>query len=362
MSAHLHCATLEKPLSSSDAWLWSHASFDREVNANSSTAWQESVQRLVDEGKIQESRGDEDASPQFIACSGSLSSACSPHRGTSIRSVEAKYEVREAKSDVSGPLSVIDEVDASKAFYSLFPGSVYRLRGEEYLITDLDLKQRRATARKCDVPLAYYTRAFDSTTIRILTQERVESHGRAQVGAGMVELRKSVRSYRKYWKAQDLPQESEIALDLPSFGYRSRGLWLELRPCSGHAIKDDAQAEFDWAGAHAAMHALMRVFPHFVISDRDDLDCACVDESGEPPMEQPRLLLFDAREGGLGHSDAAYPHALAMVREARCLVEKCPCANGCPSCIVDARCRQYNRLLSKSGAISWLAALEGFHA
>merc|ERR1711941_69262 len=77
------------------------------------------------------------------------------------------------------------------------------------------------------------------------------------------------------------------------------------------------------------------------------------------PMDRPRLLVFDAQGGGLGLCDAAFPSAFALLREARRLVEECPCSDGCPSCVVDANCREYNRLLSKQGALKWLIALEG---
>merc|ERR1712113_1118040 len=90
------------------------------------------------------------------------------------------------------------------------------------------------------------------------------------------------------------------------------------------SMRDD----WTWAGAHAAMHALLHVLPLFVSADGADLDAACVDEYGAPPMERPRLLLFDAQSGGLGICDEAFRCAFAMLREARRLIEECPCADG----------------------------------
>lgn len=104
------------------------------------------------------------------------------------------------------------------------------------------------------------------------------------------------------------------------------------------------------------------VFPLFVLADRQDLDAACVDEHGVPPMDRPRLMIFDAKDGGLGLCDAAFEHGFAILREARRLVEDCPCENGCPACIIDSRCREYNRLLSKRGALEWLKGLESGEA
>ena len=33
-------------------------------------------------------------------------------------------------------------------------------------------------------------------------------------------------------------------------------------------------------------------------------------------------------------------------------VEDCPCQHGCPACIIDPHCREYNRFLSKRGALA----------
>ena len=253
-----------------------------------------------------------------------------------------------------------------EAFYSLHPGAVYRYRGSEYNVMQLDVQRRRAVVKKCDAPLPYYTRAFDSTVIRIQTRERHAVSGEAKVFLGEMELESRVKSFKRFWKSQDVPQEAEVELNLPSWGYTSRGLWFEdplgvaqpERPIGEREHGKEWTWGCGWAGAHAAMHALLRVFPLFVLADRQDLDAACVDEHGLPPMDRPRLMIFDAKDGGLGLCDAAFQHGFAILREARRLVEECPCDNGCPACIIDARCREYNRLLSKRGALEWLRGLE----
>eukprot|EP00971_Amphidinium_carterae_P024506 482946-Amphidinium_carterae.1 len=83
--------------------------------------------------------------------------------------------------------------------------------------------------------------------------------------------------------------------------------------------------------------------PLFVMCERVDIDAACVDEYGSAPMDKPRLLVFDAHQGGLGICAEAFKNAFSLLREARKLVEECPCLEGCPRCIVDPRCREYNR-------------------
>ena len=228
-------------------------------------------------------------------------------------------------------------------------------------MVELDLKRRRATVKKTE-PLPFYTRAFDSTVIRIQTRERSAQSGDAKVFVGAMELESRVKSFKRFWKSRDVPQEAEVEVNLPSWGYTSRGLWFEdpfglARP---DARPDSTEWTWGcgWAGAHAAMHAMLRVLPLFVLADRQDLDAACVDEHGLPPMDRPRLMIFDAKDGGLGLCDAAFEYGFAILREARHLIEDCPCEKGCPNCIIDSHCREYNRLLSKRGALEWLRSLE----
>ena len=156
--------------------------------------------------------------------------------------------------------------------------------------------------KKCETPLAYYTRAFDHTEIRIHTREKHATSGPAKLFLGRVEMESRVKSFKRFWKSQDVQQDPEVELSLPSWGYCTRGLWFEdpvgiaRRPAAwkreAEASSESAQQSGEqwqwgcgWAGAHAAMHALLHVIPLFVLADRRDLDAACVDEHETPPME-----------------------------------------------------------------------------
>eukprot|EP00434_Breviolum_minutum_P031699 symbB.v1.2.028033.t2/scaffold2926.1/size67079/6 len=231
-------------------------------------------------------------------------------------------------------LAVFTCKDHFQVFEEIEPGDGQRFEeGSEYNVMQLDVQRRRAVVKKCDAPLPYYTRAFDSTVVRIQTRERHVVSGEAKVFLGEMELESRVKSFKRFWKSQDVPQEAEVELNLPSWGYTSRGLWFEdplgvAQPERLIGEEHREQKEWTWgcgwAGAHAAMHALLKVFPLFVLADRQDLDAACVDEHGLPPMDRPRLMIFDAKDGGLGLCDAAFQHGFAILREARRLVTTLP--------------------------------------
>ncbi|CAK9012114.1 unnamed protein product [Durusdinium trenchii] len=370
LQAQLPCAAAERPLEEADQRYW------ESLDDAGRDPWKTAVQKCLTNGTLELSQQQLVPGRQCNARPGG------PHRAVSIRAVENHFEVLEEVEAGGGfedggflsqprhegrTFRKLDEIEVSKAFYYLHPGAVYRYRGNEYFVLELDVVRRKATVKKSEVPLAYYTRAFDSTQVRILTREKEAMSGKAKIYCGEMELESRVKSFKRFWKSRDVPQEAEVEVSLPSWGYTSRGLWFEdplgvaRRP---GLLAPKQQEEWTWgggwAGAHAAMHALLRVVPLFVLADRQDLDAACVDEHGLPPMDHPRLMIFDAKDGGLGLCDAAFLHGFALLREARRLVEDCPCEDdrGCVNCIIDAHCREYNRLLSKRGALEWLRSLE----
>ena len=47
----------------------------------------------------------------------------------------------------------------------------------------------------------------------------------------------------------------------------------------------------------------------------------------------PTLFLFDAQPGGVGLAERIYEIAPDLMGRAQTLVERCPCATGCPACV-----------------------------
>jgi DEAD/DEAH box helicase domain-containing protein len=47
----------------------------------------------------------------------------------------------------------------------------------------------------------------------------------------------------------------------------------------------------------------------------------------------PTIFLFDAHPGGVGLAPRIYERASDLFERARLLIERCPCAEGCPVCV-----------------------------
>ncbi|HBL53578.1 MAG TPA: hypothetical protein DDZ34_06035 [Syntrophaceae bacterium] len=47
----------------------------------------------------------------------------------------------------------------------------------------------------------------------------------------------------------------------------------------------------------------------------------------------PTIFIFDSYPGGIGFSELLYREHVNLLIAAKSLIEKCPCAFGCPSCV-----------------------------
>jgi DEAD/DEAH box helicase domain-containing protein len=76
---------------------------------------------------------------------------------------------------------------------------------------------------------------------------------------------------------------------------------------------------------------LRTVAPVFLLCDPRDLGVS--ERVRDPHFDQPCLYVYDQYPGGIGLSEGFLRNLTPIVRGARGVVDACPCANGCPSCI-----------------------------
>jgi len=64
--------------------------------------------------------------------------------------------------------------------------------------------------------------------------------------------------------------------------------------------------------------------------------------------------VYDRKPGGIGICYAAFQMALEVVRAARQFADDCNCEKGCPKCVHDFQCSEYNQRLDKQAALDIL--------
>jgi hypothetical protein len=66
------------------------------------------------------------------------------------------------------------------------------------------------------------------------------------------------------------------------------------------------------------------------------------------------MVIHDTKPGGIGISHAAFKMVTMVVKTALLFVAECPCTAGCPKCIHDFHCEEYNVRLDKAAALEIL--------
>ncbi|XP_078430082.1 UBQ, helicase-c and DEAD-like helicase domain-containing protein isoform X2 [Wolffia australiana] len=273
-----------------------------------------------------------------------------------IRAIEAeKYAVVDIQTN-----QVLDEIEESKAFFQVHEGAVYINQGATYLIRELDLSKKLAFCQKADVK--YYTQTRDYTDVHVygsdiaypppnLAAQSVKSTAQSN------QCRVTTRwfGFHRIKRGSNRIFDS-VDLSLPPYSYESTAVWIQIsRPI--RLSVEERGLPFR-AGQHAASHALLNLAPRYVMCNVSDLSTEC----GHPNQKRDipdRLLLFDQHPGGMGLSSRLRDLFVNLLCDALELIRACSCSNagGCPDCIQNASCREYNHGLDKQASVAILEAL-----
>ncbi|KAH9722331.1 UBQ helicase-c and DEAD-like helicase domain-containing protein [Citrus sinensis] len=222
-----------------------------------------------------------------------------PSHTISIRAIESeRYEVIDMQSN-----EVLEEIEESKAFFQVYEGAVYMHQGHTYLVKELNLSSKIALCQKAD--LKYFTKTRDYTDIHV-------SGGNNAV-----------------WI--QVPQSVKAVVE-QNFSFRS--------------------------GLHAASHALLHVVPIYVRCNFSDLAPECPNPHDSRYFPE-RILLYDRHPGGTGVSKQIQPYFTELLVAALELVTSCRCLgeSGCPNCVQNLDCHEYNELIHKEAAIMIIKVL-----
>lgn len=273
--------------------------------------------------------------------------AKSPARGISLRSASSETVVI---SDEEGEL--IGTTEATRAPSELHPGATYLHRGRAYEIEELDLRARRAVARR--VPDRYYTRPRVETDVEVLEEvERRDLANGAALSWGRVRTTDSVTHYKKVQVA-DEREVGVFPLDLPDVVLETQAFWVTLPP-----VPRGARPSFESFGGalHAGEHGVIGLLPLFAMCDRADIGGLSTPIHRQTAL--PTIFVYDGYPGGVGISRRGYDAFESLARDTLGAITRCPCEKGCPACIQSPKCGNWNEPLSKSGAVALLRFLLG---
>ena len=250
-----------------------------------------------------------------------------PAESVSLRSASNENVV--IINQTGGKFEVIGEMDRPGAKELLFPRAVYLHRGNQFMVRELDLEERRAYVEESDVN--YYTDAITKTDLKVLIVDQEPELGSCTAALGDVLVRTQVAKFKKL-KFHSHENIGYGDIHLPEEEMHTRSVCLRFGP---ETPAGSALAEMDpeqITGAVSRLGYLIRqVAPAFLLCDPGDIRTA--ERLKDPYFEVPALYVYDAYPGGTGLSEAFIREFAHIAGAARDRIDGCGCAEGCPSCI-----------------------------
>jgi DEAD/DEAH box helicase domain-containing protein len=258
----------------------------------------------------------------------------------------------------TGNHKVIAEVDWDSAFTSVHDEAIYMLASEQYHVDKLDLEGKKAYVRKVDSD--YYTDAMTYTNVRVIDSFENHHDPGAIVEHGEVQVVRKVVGYKKikFYTSENLGFGD---VNLPEKDMHTTSYWFTIPRDLLRKLNFTPEEIID--GLSGLAYTLHHLSAMYLMADTHDIDHTLGDKSGEWFVNQgktgriitsfgsgrpenlsdkagaridefdPTIFIFDSYPGGIGFSELLYREHFNLLSAVRSLIEKCPCAYGCPSCV-----------------------------
>jgi len=251
-----------------------------------------------------------------------------PAEGISLRSATADNVV--IIDATEGRNAVIGEMDRPSARELIFDNAVYLHRGRQYLVEKLDIENRKCLVREAEVN--YYTDALVKTDIKVLSEDEFFAYGEAAKGVlADVLVRTQAAKFKKIrFHTHENIGYGDISLGEEEMQSRALVLLLGTDTRGGKALAgmDEASAGLALGGAGSL---IKRIAPVYLLCDPRDLGLA--ERVRDPHFGVSALYIYDKYPGGTGLAESLAKKAPELFASAYRALERCPCKNGCPSCV-----------------------------
>lgn len=274
-----------------------------------------------------------------------------PAKYVAIRDTEDEYY---AIVDITnGRNVVLEELEASRATFTLYDGAIFLHQGNSYLVRDFSPDKRMAKVERVKVEWTTVQRDYTDIDPTEIEAIRTISGSRSHAYYGTIRIQQNVFGFFKVDRNNRVLDAVQV--DNPPVIRFSKGMWLDV-PKKAIDILQSRRLHVG-AGIHAAEHAIMSLLPTFVISMPGDVRTECKNAKKEFAQQETerkrpaRLTFYDSKggAGGSGISTKAFDHVDQLLKNALKRVEKCHCQRGCVECVASELCKQGNEVMSKAG-------------
>jgi len=245
--------------------------------------------------------------------------------------------------------TVLGLVERERAYSTVHKGAIYLHLGESYLVRELDLQARTAvvTAYKGD----YYTQAKKDTNTAIEEALRTDHRCGLDLSFGRISVTERVVAYQKK-SIRDQSTLETVELDLPETSFETEAIWYLPEPEQLDGLEKMPKL---LGTLHAAEHSMIALLPLWAMCDRWDIGGLSTNIHFQ--TNRPTVFIYDGHSGGVGITERGFNAFEGWVEDTARMLEGCPCADGCPSCVQSPKCGNLNEMLDKGGALTFLRRL-----
>ncbi|KAH6607896.1 hypothetical protein Trco_004209 [Trichoderma cornu-damae] len=263
----------------------------------------------------------------------------------------------------NGKNEVLEELEASRATFTIYDGAIFLHQGNTYLIRDFLPEQSMAKVERVNVEWTTTPRDFTDIDPVEIEAIRTISGSPCHAYFGNIRIQQNVFGFFKIDKRGRIMDA--VHVDNPPVVRYSKGMWIDI-PRQVLEILRNRQLNAA-AAIHAAEHVIMSLLPAFVISLPGDVRTECKVALKEFAKKETRrkrparLTFYDAKGGanGCGISTKAFDHIDHLLQRAFRRVEECCCQQGCVECVASEICKESNEVISKTGCLVILKSLLG---
>ncbi len=221
--------------------------------------------------------------------------------------------------------AVLGQVDKFDAPPILHPEAIYMHRGDTYRVLDLDLERNIARVKREAVD--YYTQPIGGTDVHHIDHcLREKPFGTARAYWGEVTAYFRSEMYEKI-HFYSLDAISRHGLKLPTFALETMAFWIVPPEELMHRVR---AADLDvHSGLRGIGYATRMLLPLFMTCDTLDFSHSI----GSVNSPWNAIFVYERYPHGLGFTAKAYERLHEVMPAVLDTIRKCPCEDGCPSCV-----------------------------
>lgn len=244
LEAHVQCAAMEMPIMPEDDAVF----------------FGKGLPKLCETRLIKDDQGFYHCHPRFKP---------HPAKHVSIRGVEDGHFV--VIDITNGRNKVLEEVEPSRASFTIYEGAIYMHQGYTYLVREMNIDGLFAKVIMANVD--WTTKQRDFTDVDAVETQRIRRvrGSRSMVFYGSVRVTSIVFGYFKIDKKGNILDAVDV--DTPPIVRNTHGVWLDVPKIALDLLQE--KGIHIAAAIHAAEHALVSLTPIYVMSVAGDVRTEC---------------------------------------------------------------------------------------